>query len=101
MSRNANAFFSPAGYERYLIALAVLGGLLYGIDVGIISAALLYLGKTISLSLAQTSAIVAAVLGGSMVSSLGAGFLADWLGRKTMVIVSGSLFVGSILLIVG
>ncbi|MGI4854131.1 MAG: MFS transporter [Janthinobacterium lividum] len=101
MSTNTSPVLSPQGYERYLIGIAGLGGLLYGIDVGIISAALLYLGKTISLSLGQTSAIVAAVLGGSMLSSLVAGFLADWLGRKTMVIVSASLFVGSIALIVG
>lgn len=92
--------FTPAGYQRYLIAIAGLGGLLYGIDIGIISAALQYLEKTVNLSLAQESAIVAAVLGGSMVSSLGAGFLADWLGRKPMVVISGALFVSSILLIV-
>ena len=100
MNATPSRFLSSAGYERYLIAIAGLGGLLYGIDIGIISAALLYLGKTISLSLAQTSAIVAAVLGGSMGSSLLAGFLADWQGRKTMMIVSASLFVGSIVLIV-
>ncbi len=94
-----STLFSPAGYQRYLIAIAGLGGLLYGIDIGIISAALSYLEKTVSLSLQQESAIVAAVLGGSMLSSLVAGFLADWLGRKTMVIVSGALFVISILLI--
>ncbi len=100
MSESSRRFFSPAGYERYLIAIAGLGGLLYGIDVGIISAALLYLGKTISLSLAQTSVIVAAVFGGSMASSLVAGFLADWLGRKKMMILSALLFVVSIVLIV-
>jgi SP family myo-inositol transporter-like MFS transporter 13 len=89
-----------AGYGRYLLFIAGMGGLLYGIDVGIISAALLYLGKTVDLSLGQTSAIVAAVLGGSMCSSLVAGFLADWLGRRTMMIVSGFLFVASVVLIV-
>lgn len=100
MSETSARFFSPAGYQRYLIAIAGLGGLLYGIDVGIISAALLYLGRTINLSLAETSAIVAAVLGGSMLSSLVAGFLADWLGRRKMMIFSASLFVASIVLIV-
>jgi len=63
-------------------------------------AALLYLGKTISLTVAQTSVLVAAVLGGSMVSSLIAGLLADWLGRKKMMIVSGLMFVASVCLIV-
>lgn len=91
---------NPVLYNRYLIAVAGLGGLLYGIDVGIIAAALLYLGKTVNLSVGQTSTIVAAVLGGSMVSSLIAGFLADWVGRKKMMIVSGLLFVASVGIIV-
>jgi SP family myo-inositol transporter-like MFS transporter 13 len=91
---------NPAVYERFLLSVSGIGGLLYGIDVGIISAALLYLGKTIDLTVAQTSMIVAAVLGGSMVSSLIAGLLADWLGRKKMMIVSGLLFIVSVVLIV-
>jgi MFS family permease len=90
---------SPASYGRYLLFIAGMGGLLYGVDVGIISAALLYLGKTVSLSIAQTSLIVAAVLGGSMAGSLVTGVLSDWLGRKTMMIVSGLVFVLSVLLI--
>jgi SP family myo-inositol transporter-like MFS transporter 13 len=80
--------------------IAGLGGLLYGIDVGIISAALLYLSKTVNLTVAQTSLIVAAVLGGSMLSSVVAGVLADLVGRKKMMITSGLLFVSSVLLIV-
>ncbi len=91
---------SPARYGRFLIFIAGLGGLLYGIDVGIIAAALLYLGKTVNLSVAQTSLIVAAVLGGSMGSSLIAGVLADWFGRKKMMIVSALLFIASVGLIV-
>ncbi|WP_252263404.1 MFS transporter [Paracidobacterium acidisoli] len=92
---------SGAGlYGRFVIFIAGLGGLLYGIDVGIIAAALLYLSKTVNLNLAQTSLIVAAVLGGSMVSSPVAGVLADWCGRKKIMIVSGSMFVASVVLIV-
>ena len=91
---------SAAMYGNFVLFVAGMGGLLYGIDVGIISAALLYLGKTVSLTLEQTSLIVAAVLGGSMLSSLVAGILADWLGRKPMMILSGFLFVSSVVLIV-
>jgi SP family myo-inositol transporter-like MFS transporter 13 len=91
---------SPSSYNRFLVFIAGLGGLLYGIDVGIIAAALLYLSKTVNLSVEQTSFIVAAVLGGSMFSSLVAGVMADWLGRKKMMIVSGLLFVASVGLIV-
>ena len=90
----------PARYGSYLIIIAGFGGLLYGIDVGIIAAALLYLSKTVNLTVGQTSIIVAAVLGGSMLSSLVAGVLADWFGRKKMMIVSGLLFVASVGLIV-
>jgi SP family myo-inositol transporter-like MFS transporter 13 len=90
----------PVFYGRFLLFIAGMGGLLYGIDVGIISSALLYLGKTVDLTVSQTSAIVAAVLGGSMLSSLIAGFLADWFGRKKMMIFSGLLFIASVTLIV-
>jgi SP family myo-inositol transporter-like MFS transporter 13 len=87
-------------YGRFLIFVAGLGGLLYGIDLGIIAAALLYLSKTVNLSIGQTSVIVAAVLGGSMFSSPVAGVLADWLGRKKIMIASGLMFVVSVGLIV-
>lgn len=93
-------FLSPSSYGRFLVLIAGLGGLLYGIDVGIIAAALLYLSKTVSLTVEQTSIIVAAVLGGSMFSSLVAGVLADWVGRKKMMVVSGLMFVASVGLIV-
>ena len=87
-------------YGRFLFFIAGMGGLLYGIDLGIIAAALLYLGKTISLTVEETSFIVAAVLGGGMFSSLVSGILADWFGRKKMMIVSGLMFVASVGLIV-
>ncbi len=90
----------PGFYARYLVAIAGLGGLLYGIDVGIIAAALLYLNKTINLSVQQTSIIVAAVLGGSMLASPVTGFLSDWVGRKRIMIVGGFLFVASVGIIV-
>jgi MFS transporter, SP family, solute carrier family 2 (myo-inositol transporter), member 13 len=92
--------FNTVRYGRFLIFIAGLGGLLYGIDVGIIATALLYLGETIHLSVEQTSIVVAAVLGGGTFSSLVAGVLADWLGRKKMMIISGLLFVASVALIV-
>jgi len=92
--------FNTVRYGRFLIFIAGLGGLLYGIDVGIIATALLYLGETIHLSVEQTSIVVAAVLGGGTFSSLVAGILADWLGRKKMMIISGLLFVASVALIV-
>ena len=91
---------STEAYGRFILFVAGIAGLLYGVDLGIIAPALLYLDKTISLTVAQTSVLVAAVLGGSMVSSLIAGLLADWQGRKKMMIASGVMFAVSVCLIV-
>jgi MFS family permease len=81
---------------RYLLFIAGLGGLLYGIDVGIIAGALPYLEATSTLTSNQLSIVVAAVLLGSVISTLFAGALADLMGRKKLMIVSGITFVASI-----
>jgi MFS transporter, SP family, solute carrier family 2 (myo-inositol transporter), member 13 len=85
-----------AGYNRFLLLVAGLGGLLYGVDVGIIGGALPYLEATSGLNAGQLSIVVAAVLLGSVISTLFAGALADWIGRKPLMILSGLLFVFSI-----
>jgi MFS transporter, SP family, solute carrier family 2 (myo-inositol transporter), member 13 len=85
-----------AGYNRFLLLVAGLGGLLYGVDVGIIAGALPYLEATSGLNAGQLSIVVAAVLLGSVISTLFAGALADWIGRKPLMILSGALFVLSI-----
>jgi MFS family permease len=85
-----------AGYNRFLLLVAGLGGLLYGVDVGIIASALPYLEATSGLNAGQLSFIVAAVLLGSVISTLFAGLLADWMGRKWLMAASGVLFVASI-----
>jgi MFS transporter, SP family, solute carrier family 2 (myo-inositol transporter), member 13 len=91
-----NALENRAGYNRLLLLVAGLGGLLYGVDVGIISGALPYLEATSGLSAGRLSFIVAAVLLGSVVSTLFAGALADWMGRKKLMALGGMLFVASI-----
>jgi MFS transporter, SP family, solute carrier family 2 (myo-inositol transporter), member 13 len=83
-------------YNRLLLLVAGLGGLLYGVDVGIIGGALPYLEATSGLNAGQLSIIVAAVLLGSVISTLFAGLLADWLGRKPLMMISGAIFVISI-----
>ncbi len=85
-----------AGYNRFLLLVAGLGGLLYGVDVGIIAGALPYLEATSGLNAGQLSIVVAAVLLGSVISTLFAGALADWMGRKPLMMISGVLFVCSI-----
>jgi SP family myo-inositol transporter-like MFS transporter 13 len=85
-----------AGYNRFLLLVAGLGGLLYGVDVGIVAGALPYLEATSGLNAGQLSIVVAAVLLGSVISTLFAGALADWMGRKLLMILSGVAFVISI-----
>ena len=85
---------------RFLLLIAGLGGLLYGIDLGIIAGALPYLQATAehewNLSAQQISFIVAAVAIGTILSCLLAGVLSDLFGRRTMMFFSGLLFVISI-----
>ena len=95
----ANTPAAPSALRRYnsfLLLVAGLGGLLYGIDVGIIGGAIPYLQATSNLSPGQLSSIGAAVLLGSVFSTLFAGLLADWMGRKPMMLLSGCAFALSI-----
>lgn len=102
-NEHSGTITTKTGYNRFLLLVCGLGGLLYGVDVGIISGALPYLEATFkdaatgqTLSPGKLSSIVAAVLLGSVISTLFAGMLADRFGRKTMMILSGFLFVISI-----
>lgn len=99
MSTDATKADLPASvksYAVYLMVMAGLGGLLYGIDVGVIAAALPYIEKTSSYTPSQLSLVVAAVLLGSVISSLFAGMLAEWLGRRKVIILAALLFTLSI-----
>src|SRR3954463_8297036 len=99
MSTASTATPANASYNRFLLLVAGLGGLLYGVDVGIISGALPYLEATSNLNQGQLSFIVAAVLLGSVISTLFAGALADLIGRRLLMGLSGLCFVLSIPLI--
>ncbi len=94
MSQNLGE--TKVGYNRFLLLVAGLGGLLYGVDVGIIAGVLPYLKDTSEFNASQLSFVVAAVLLGSAISTLFAGVLADWMGRKWLMTLSGIMFVVSI-----
>jgi len=84
------------GYAKFLLIMAGLGGLLYGVDVGVIAAALPYIERTSTFNQTEIGWIVGMALWGSLPSSLVAGLLAEWFGRKKMIIASALLFLISI-----
>jgi SP family myo-inositol transporter-like MFS transporter 13 len=86
-------------YNRFLLLVAGLGSLLYGVNVGPIGGELPYLEATSKLTGNQLSIIVAAVLLGSVFWTLFAGLPADWISRKPLMVISGAVFVLSILVI--
>lgn len=78
--------------------IAGLGGILYGFDMGIIAAALIFVRTTFSLSTRMEELVVSVVLVGSMAGAAAGGPLADRAGRRTILLWGGILFIlGSIL----
>ena len=76
----------------FLLAIGGLGGLLYGIDFGVIAAAMPYLKTMGVFTDSQVSLIVGAVMLGGLVASLTAGQLAEWFGRRRMICAAAALF---------
>jgi hypothetical protein len=89
---------SKRTYNRFLLLVAGLGGLLSSFNVGIIGGALPYLEATSKLTGSQLSIIVAAVRLGSVFSKLLPGCL-RWISRKPLMVIRGAVFLLSILVI--
>jgi MFS transporter, SP family, galactose:H+ symporter len=103
-TENVQAVSSGSDLSRKLfmfftIACGGLGGILYGYDIGVISGALLFIQKSIALTQNQTGFVVGAVLIGSVAGTLITGPLADFFGRKKMIIFACLLFMAGIFLI--
>ena len=80
----------------FLLVIGGLGGLLYGIDFGVIAAAMPYLKTMGVFTDSQVSLIVGAVMLGGLVASLTAGMLAEWLGRRRMIVAAAALFLAAV-----
>lgn len=91
--------------KKRLIALSVLiyaaiGGVLYGYDLGVFTGAILFVRNDIPMTTQQVSFLIAAVLGGGAVATLITGPLADWLGRRFMIMVSAIVFLLGVFMVV-
>jgi len=73
--------------------IAGLGGILYGYDMGIIAAALIFVRSTFSLSTQMEEVVVSVVLVGSMAGAVVGGVFADRAGRRATLVWGGLLFI--------
>jgi sugar porter (SP) family MFS transporter len=93
---------SPAHVRRGFIwkvsFIAGLGGILYGYDMGVIAAALIFVRESFSLSVRMEEVVVSVVLVGAMSGALAGGAIADIIGRRATLLWGGGIFVvGSLL----
>ena len=84
------------GGMELIIVIAGLGGFLYGVDFGVIAAAEPYMKSLGVYSESQISQVVGAVLLGGLFSSITAGWLCDFFGRKKMIVASAAMFLAAI-----
>ncbi|NXI60900.1 GTR10 protein, partial [Chloroceryle aenea] len=79
--------------------VSLLGGLIFGYELGIISGALLQLQTDFHLSCFKQEVLVSALLIGALLASLAGGILIDRYGRRRAILVSNLvLLVGSLIL---
>jgi SP family galactose:H+ symporter-like MFS transporter len=86
------------GFILRISAIAALGGVLYGYDMGIIAAAALFVKRSFALSTLMEELVVSIVLIGAMAGAIVGGAVADRIGRRaTMVWAAGIFILGSLL----
>src|SRR5271169_1086361 len=78
--------------------IAALGGVLYGYDMGIIAAAVIFVKHTFALSTVMEELVVSIVLVGAMMGAMVGGAVADRIGRRATLVWAGGHFIaGSVL----
>jgi sugar porter (SP) family MFS transporter len=86
------------GFIWKVSCIAGLGGILYGFDMGIIAAAMIFVRNTFALSRQMEELVVSIVLVGAMLGAITGGSIADRIGRRATLVWGGVIFiVGSIL----
>ncbi|AWN14979.1 Arabinose-proton symporter [Salinisphaera sp. LB1] len=73
--------------------LAALAGLLFGMDIGVISGALPFIKKDFNLSSAMEGWIVSSMMVGAAIGALSAGTISKTMGRKRALLASALLFI--------
>ncbi len=93
---------SSATIRRHVLlgaAITALGGLLFGYDTGVISGALLFIGKDFpGLTSFDKELLTSILLVGALIGALAAGKIADKIGRRPTVLGTAALFVAGVML---
>lgn len=86
------------GFLGRVSVIAGLGGILYGFDMGIIAAVLVFVRESFSLSTRMEEIVVSVVLVGAMSGAIAGGSIADRIGRRSTLVWGGIIFLlGSLL----
>lgn len=80
-------------HSAFTAAVAALAGLMFGLDIGVISGALKFIGDEFQASDQTKEWIVSSMMIGAAFGAIGAGFLSYQLGRKISLILAAILFV--------
>lgn len=79
-------------YVLLVASVAALGGLLFGYDTGVISGAILFIGKDFSLGTRQQEFTISVVLVGCILGAAVTGTIADAIGRRLTLLAAGLVF---------
>ena len=93
VSKNINV--PVKGFVYFAVAIAAIGGLLFGYDTGVISGAIIFITRQFSLSSTMEEIVVSAVLVGAILGASLGGALTDRFGRRSLIIVAGLVFIVS------
>ncbi len=80
-------------YVIFASIIAGMSGILFGYDTGVISGALIFLKKDFVINPNQEGIIVSILLFGAAIGALGVSKIADKVGRKKLLIITGVLFI--------
>jgi sugar porter (SP) family MFS transporter len=96
------ASLPPGVIRRHILsgaAITALGGLLFGYDTGVISGALLFIGRDFpGLTSFDKELLTSILLIGALIGALAAGRIADRVGRRPTVLGTAALFVAGVML---
>src|SRR3982750_2571104 len=102
---NSAAASIPAAAPRTTVlltcVLAALAGLMFGLDIGVISGAVQFIQAEFKITDSTIEWIVSAMMFGAALGAAGAGWLSSHLGRKRSLLLGAVLFVVGSLLCAG